>query len=276
MEYLKFTFSVNPTEPGNEVLIAQLGEVGFESFVENENGFEAFIPKSQCIEQFIPKEDSFEGISFSYVQELIPSANWNEEWEKNFSPVYVEDKLCIRAPFHLAPYNGILDIVIMPKMSFGTGHHDTTWMMSKRIFDAELKEKSFLDMGCGTGVLAILAYKLGAIDIHAIDIDEWSITNTIENCEVNQCTEINIEKGDVGNLEKNKFDFIAANINRNVLMKDIPVYAAALKSKGRLLMSGFFETDFEKLIEQSNKSDLQLVSSDSRNGWGLLELEKKI
>jgi ribosomal protein L11 methyltransferase len=276
MEYLKFTFSVNPIEPGNEVLIAHLGEVGFESFVENENGFDAFIPKSQFLEEFIPKKDSFEGISFSFVQELIPTANWNEEWEKNFSPVFVEDKLCIRAPFHNVPTAGVLDIVIMPKMSFGTGHHDTTWMMSKRIFESEIKGKSFLDMGCGTGVLAILAQKLGAIGIHAIDIDEWSITNTIENCEVNYCTEIKIEKGDAGILESNKFDFIAANINRNVLLKDIPAYTTSLKSNGKLIMSGFFETDFDKLIEAANKAGLQLISTDSKNGWGLIELEKKV
>ena len=257
-------------------MIAHLGEVGFESFVENENGFEAFIPKAQFLDELIPTQDSFEGISFSFVQELIPSANWNEEWEKNFSPVFVEDKLCIRAPFHNPPYAGVLDIVIMPKMSFGTGHHDTTWMMSKRIFYSDINGKAFLDMGCGTGVLAILAHKLGAIDIHAIDIDEWSITNTIENCEVNHCPEIKIAKGDAGILESDKFDFIAANINRNVLLKDIPAYSSSLQSNGKLLMSGFFETDFDKLIEAANKAGLQLISTDSKNGWGLIELEKKV
>ena len=276
MEYLKFSFSVDPVIPGNEVLIAYLGDMGFESFTENEKGFEAFIQKNDFKNEMLPVINEFEGLYFSIVREDIPSQNWNTEWEKNFSPVEVEDKILIRAPFHPKSSTSALEIVIMPKMSFGTGHHDTTWLMCRNIFQLKLSGKSFLDMGCGTGVLAILGKKLGAERVLGIDIDDWSIENAKENCEVNEVSEIEILKGDSSLLVTEKFDVIAANINRNVLMNDIPVYSSVLNNSGTLLLSGFFETDFTKLISLAENKGLELVKSESRNSWGILILQKKI
>ena len=276
MEYLKFTFSVEPIVPGNEILIAYLGEKGFESFIENEKGFEAFISKPDFFEAMLPSPDEFQEIIFSFQNELIPHNNWNAEWEKNFTPVYVEDKVCIRAPFHEVPEARVIDLIITPKMSFGTGHHDTTWLMCRKIFGMDLNGKSVLDMGCGTGVLAILAKKKGASRVLAIDIDKWSIENSAENCEVNAVKDIEVIKGDSRLLSSEKFDLIVANINRNVLTADIPVYASVLKSNGKILLSGFFETDFTKLISVAEMQKLDLVSTEVRNTWGLIELEKKI
>jgi ribosomal protein L11 methyltransferase len=274
MEYLKFIFSVEPVIPGNEILIAYLGDKGFESFTENENGFDAFIQKNDFKIEMLPNLNDFEGLNFSFEKEDIAAQNWNQEWEKNFSPVEVEDKILIRAPFHPKPSSSVLDIVIMPKMSFGTGHHDTTWLMCNNIFQLKLNGKCMLDMGCGTGVLAILGRKLGASRVLGIDIDDWSIENSRENCEVNGVSDIEILKGDSGILGVEKFDVIAANINRNVLMNDIPIYSSVLNNDGTLLLSGFFETDFPKLISLAENNGLTLNQSQTRNNWGILMLQK--
>ncbi|MBC7862686.1 MAG: 50S ribosomal protein L11 methyltransferase [Bacteroidia bacterium] len=274
MNYIKFSFIVEPVQPGSDVLIALLGENGFESFSEAENGFDAFVQESELDRNTLPQEKDVEGFSFTYTEEKQEQKNWNAEWEKSFSPVFVEDYCCIRAPFHEKPNGFRLDILITPKMSFGTGHHDTTRLMTKNLFETEVQSKTVLDMGCGTAVLAIVAKKLGAKKVVGIDIDDWSVENGKENCDVNGVGEIEILKGDASLLGTEKFDLILANINRNVLLKDIPVYASVLNPKGKLMLSGFFESDFDQLINRCAEFSLNLIKKETSNTWGILVFEK--
>jgi ribosomal protein L11 methyltransferase len=272
MNYTGIDFTVSPVQPGSDVLIALLADLGFASFVQHDTGFEAYIPEEQFHAEELKELGSFD-FSYSYTIKTIEQKNWNEEWEKNFHPVLVEDKCCIRASFH-APAHVQLDIIIDPKMSFGTGHHDTTWMMSRALFDLNLQNKRLLDMGCGTGVLAIIAHKLGAIAIEGIDIDDWSIGNSIENAALNGITDIKFYKGNAANLEGKQFDVILANINRNVLLNDMPAYHNSLSSGGILLLSGFFENDFDELNKKATATGFQFVRKHVRNNWAQLEYRK--
>jgi ribosomal protein L11 methyltransferase len=269
MNYLSYTFIVNPLQPGSEILIALLGELGFDTFENTDNGFKAFVKEELLDGNGLSELGEFD-FSYSYTYEKIEQKNWNEEWEKNFNPVYVDDKCCIRAPFHPKPENVQVDIVIMPKMSFGTGHHDTTWLMSEALFLLDIKGKTLLDMGCGTGVLAILAKKLGAGDILAIDIDEWSYENTIENCEMNGCPDITIKQGDRNLLAGKHFDIILANINRNILLADMETYVQSLNKGGVILFSGFFESDIPELEKKAVSLGLTRAEAKVRNNWALL------
>lgn len=274
MSYICFNFVVEPVQPGSDVLIALLGDNGFESFTDTENGFNAFVQEGNLNRIDIPTKNQIQGFTFSFTEEIQEQKNWNEEWEKNFSPVLIEDKCCIRASFH-NPTKGVeMDVIITPKMSFGTGHHDTTWLMVKNLFEAEVIDKDVLDMGCGTGVLAIIAKKLQAKNVVGIDIDDWSIENAKENCEINNTSEIKIIKGNVSLLGSNKFDVILANINRNVLLKDIETYSSVLNLNGQLLLSGFFESDFELIINRCKEFCLALTKKESKNGWGILHFKK--
>jgi ribosomal protein L11 methyltransferase len=273
LNYLEYNFSVSPTQPGSEILIAMIADMGFESFENTETGFLAYIPDNLDPENEL-RNLHFEDFTFSYTSQKIEQVNWNEEWEKNFSSVIVSDECCIRAPFHELGKKFKYDLVIMPKMSFGTGHHDTTWLMCKNMLDTEFKNKIVLDMGCGTGVLAILAKKLGASKITGIDIDDWSVENAIENCTVNDCTDIHIFKGDSSSLKtENEYDIILANINKNVLKKDLPVYAQSLKKGGLLFLSGFFKTDCEELIELASKHSLSFVKRENKNEWAVIKFK---
>jgi ribosomal protein L11 methyltransferase len=274
MDYIQYTFTVTPPEPGSDILIALLADLGFESFTQNDTGFDAYVQGAFDNEEGL-RELSFGDFSFSYIRTEIPKANWNEEWEKNFSPVYVDDLVCIRAHFHPAPEGIKHDIVITPKMSFGTGHHDTTWLMSKTMFSLNLKNKSVLDMGCGTGILAILARQLGATTVTGIDIDDWSIENSIENAGVNRINDINFKKGDASLLiEQESFDVILANINKNVLKQDMASYFRSLKKEGYLLLSGFFVTDVEELKELAVKTGFSFIEGYSKNEWAVIKLKK--
>lgn len=239
MNYIQYTFTVTPAEPGTDILIALLSELEFESFSNTDSGVDAYIQEEFDNEVEV-KNISIEGFDISYQRIEIPKTNWNEEWEKNFHPVFVDDLVCIRAHFHLVVPNIKHDIIITPKMSFGTGHHDTTWLMSKTMFELDLKNKSVLDMGCGTGVLAILAHQLGANPVLGIDIDEWSIENSIENAEHNHVSDIIFKKGEASLLPTiPTFDVVLANINKNVLKKDLAAYYQTLNNKGYVLLSGF-------------------------------------
>lgn len=274
MDYIQYAFTVSPPEPGSDILIALLADLGFESFTQNDTGFDAYIQDMFDNEEAI-KELSFDDFSFSYSRTEIPKTNWNEEWEKNFNPVYVDELVCIRAHFHPAPIQIKHDIVITPKMSFGTGHHDTTWLMSKTLFSLDLKNKAVLDMGCGTGILAILARQMGANPVSGIDIDDWSIENSIENAEVNGIPDIEFKKGDASLLPATaSFDVILANINKNVLKQDMTAYFNCLKKDGYLLLSGFFTTDVEELKEVAVKAGFTLIENYSRNEWAVIKLKK--
>lgn len=274
MNYHKYIFSVNPPEPGSDILIAAIADLGFESFETTDTGFVAYIPESENVHINL-KELAFDDFSFSFTTQKIEQVNWNEEWEKNFSPVIVSDTCCIRAPFHELEKKYQYDIVIMPKMSFGTGHHDTTWLVCKNMLDFDFKNKSVFDMGCGTGVLAILAHKLGAINIIGNDIDEWSVENAAENCRNNNCSDIKITLGD-GDLlvGKNKYDYLLANINKNVLKSYLPSFTPVIKPGGYLFLSGFFKTDCEELINLASANLFKLHKQEVKNEWATLIFQK--
>ncbi|NCT08641.1 MAG: 50S ribosomal protein L11 methyltransferase [Flavobacteriia bacterium] len=266
--YIEYNFRISPREPASEILIAELGEVGFESFVENEIGLLAYIQKADWFENilddiFILNSDEFE---IEYEHNEIPQTNWNEEWEKNFEPIQVDDLVSIRAPFHENPHLKY-EIIIEPKMSFGTGHHETTHMMIQHLLELDLENKKVLDMGCGTGILAIFAEIKGAKPIDAIDIDEWCYTNSIENVERNHCHQISVYQGDASLLTTQKYDVILANINRNILLADMDAYAKCLEKNGILLLSGFYEEDLTLIDVEAKKHQLKLQKMIKRNLW---------
>ena len=273
--YIEYNFTVTPKEPATEILIAELGAVGFESFVENENGVTAYIQKedwnSTILDTiFILNSDEF---SIEYNKNEVEQTNWNAEWEKNFSPIEVDDLVSIRAPFHENP-NLKYDIVIEPKMSFGTGHHETTHMMVQHLLHLDLVNKKTLDMGCGTGILAIFAEMKGAKPIDAIDIDNWCYENSIENVSRNNCHNISVFEGDASLLSDKKYDVIIANINRNILLMDLKVYTNCLNEKGILLLSGFYEDDIPIIDAEVSKYNLKLETFIQRNNWVALKYNK--
>ncbi|MDT0555915.1 50S ribosomal protein L11 methyltransferase [Patiriisocius hiemis] len=267
--YIEYTFIINPLHPGTEILIAELGSVGFESFVENEKGIAAYIQKTDWTETvlediYILKSNEFE-ISFS--KKEIEQVNWNQEWEKNFTPIEVDGSCVVRAPFHKT-FNVDFEIVIEPKMSFGTGHHETTFMMLQYILENKYSKKSVLDMGCGTAVLAILAKMKGATQVDAIDIDDWCVENSIENCNRNGCEDVNVILGDKGALpNKPKYHTIIANINRNILLNDMNQYVKSLKEKGEVYLSGFYLEDLSIIKNHCNTLGLTFVSNKESNNW---------
>lgn len=266
--YLEYKFKVNPVQPGTDILIAELGEVGFESFEEIETGVLAYIQKKECSgilldELEILQNELFE-ITYDFLE--IEQVNWNEEWEKNFQPINVENICTVRAPFHEAP-NTLYDIIIEPKMSFGTGHHETTHMMIQHLLKTDLEAKKVLDMGSGTGVLAILAEMRGASHVDAIDIDHWCYLNSLENVERNSCKNIDVFEGNVSLLEGRKYDVIIANINRNILLQDIPVYSECLNSGGSLFLSGFYEDDSKQIAAACKANKLKFIEKIEKNFW---------
>ncbi len=274
--YLGFYFRVSPLQPATEILIAELGYAGFESFVETEDGVNAFIQKEEWREDLLDEIHILSSNEFKieYTSEEIEQVNWNLEWEKNFDPIIVDDICSVRAPFHEKP-DTAYDIVIEPKMSFGTGHHETTHMMIQHILKTDLKDKKVLDMGCGTGVLAILAEMRGAKPIDAIDIDNWCYLNTIENIERNNCNHIEAFEGDVALLKGRSYDVVIANINRNILLNDLQQYAASLNTNGQLFLSGFYEEDLEMITKECLEYNLHRVEYISRNNWIAVSYELK-
>ncbi|MDO6813065.1 50S ribosomal protein L11 methyltransferase [Tenacibaculum soleae] len=273
--YIEYVFEVSPKEPATEILIAELGEIGFESFVESEYGVTAYIQKNDWKENiledvFILKSEAF-SIDFKYNE--IAQTNWNAEWEKNFNPIQVDDLVSIRAPFHTNP-NLKYDIVIEPKMSFGTGHHETTHMMVQHLLNLDLADKKVLDMGCGTGILAIFAEMKGAQPIDAIDIDAWCYENSIENVERNNCKSISVYEGDAALLDNKKYDVIIANINRNILLNDMKKFTKCLNEEGVLLLSGFYKEDIPVIDLEVSKYGLTLNKTIKRNNWVALQYQK--
>ena len=270
--YIGYNFTVSPLQPATEILIAELGYAGFESFVETEEGVTAYIQKNDwhdaILEQIqILGSSEFE-INYSFNE--IEQINWNQEWEKNFNPIIVEDVCSVRAPFHEKP-DTKYDIVIEPKMSFGTGHHETTHMMIQHILKNDFEGKSVLDMGCGTGVLAILTEMKGAKPIDAIDYDNWCYLNSLENVERNNCKYITALEGDANLLEGKKYDIIIANINRNILLNDLVTYTMSLNPNGMLFLSGFYIDDISVIEAECNKFQLNLVETIEKNQWVALK-----
>ena len=276
MNYVELVVNVEPKEQGSDVLIAELSEIGFESFVYSDNGFSAFLKEEQYSEKIV--ETMFLGYSaifeIKYFPKIIEQQNWNKEWESNFQPIEVDGKCYIRAPFHEAKKGFIYDVIIEPKMSFGTGHHYTTQLMIQKLMKLNVKNKSLLDMGCGTGVLAILASMMGANPITAIDTDEWSFENSIENIQKNNINNIHVHKGNAQILVGKLFHTILANINKNVLLNDLAVYIQSLEKEGSLILSGFFETDVPELTQKSIGLDLKLEEKMVSDQWTMLHFIK--
>ena len=274
--YIEYNFTISPKEPATEILIAELGNVGFESFVETENGVTAYIQKNEWSSTilepiFILNSDEF---TIEYNQKEVEQTNWNAEWEKNFTPIQVDNLVSIRAPFHENP-NLKYDIVIEPKMSFGTGHHETTHMMVQHLLNLDLENKKVLDMGCGTGILAIFAEMKNANPIDAIDIDNWCYENSLENVERNNCNNISVFEGDSSLLSDRKYDVIIANINRNILLSDMKIYTNCLNKNGTLLLSGFYKEDIPIIDKEVSKYNLKLDSQIERNNWVALKYNKE-
>ncbi|WP_339837985.1 50S ribosomal protein L11 methyltransferase [uncultured Maribacter sp.] len=266
--YIEYRFTVKPKEPASDILIAELGEAGFESFVEEDDAVLAYIQKNDWSKNILTdiqilSNTNFE-IEFDYKE--IEQENWNATWEQNFQPIIVDDVCMIRAPFH-NPIAVEYDIVIEPKMSFGTGHHETTHMMLQHILKLDVKNKTVLDMGSGTGVLAILTAMRGATNIDAIDIDNWCYLNAKENVERNKMDFISVYEGDVALLKNKKYDLIIANINRNILLADIPAYVQSLNKDGVLLLSGFYTEDLEMITQKCVELELKFEKNLERNNW---------
>lgn len=278
-DYYEYSFHLKPYEPWNEIVTAYLAEIGFESFVDEDPILKAYIPTENLIPDDIDSiigilatEDELEECKYGFTE--IKQQNWNAVWESQFEPVFVNDELLIKAPFHTEiDFNGLI-VEIEPKMSFGTGHHQTTFLMCQEMMAMNLKDLSILDMGAGTGVLSILAEKLGASYIEAVEIESWSAENCAENAVRNNCNAIASLFGDFDVVTNREFDVILANINKNVLKSQIAFYASKLKVKGELLLSGFFTTDNDELIKLAEKEGLSFLKSENKENWSMLKFNK--
>ena len=273
--YIEYIFNVEPKEPGTEILIAELGFAGFESFVEDDNVVTAYVQKEEWNAEILENVSilTSEEFAISFSKKEIEQTNWNSEWEKNFEAIQVDDLVSIRAPFHDNP-NLEYDIVIEPKMSFGTGHHETTHMMIQHLVTLDLENKSTLDMGCGTGILAIFAEMKGAKPLDGIDIDNWCYLNSIENAERNNCKHISFYEGDASLLTDQKYDVIIANINRNILLNNMVTYTKCLNENGILLLSGFYKEDIAVIDKEVSSYGLTLQNTLERNNWVSLKYLK--
>ncbi|HET6992717.1 MAG TPA: 50S ribosomal protein L11 methyltransferase [Bacteroidia bacterium] len=276
MDYIELDVKVFPRQPGSDLLISELAEKGFESFAETEDGFLAYIPAAQFSEALLSPVNEFAPDlgKADFSRKIIPSQNWNAEWEKSYEPILIDDKLCIRAPFHEPDPDAEIDLVIQPQQSFGTGHHPTTRLMAEKLLTMTLAERYVLDMGCGTGVLAILASELGASGVLGIDIESNAVDNARENVQRNKVVNVTIEEGKDDRIQDRKFDLILANINKNVLMNAMKVYSDAMKNNAELLLSGFFLTDVEELKLVAEKNGLKYKSTETDGEWALIHFTK--
>jgi ribosomal protein L11 methyltransferase len=275
LDTLELSIELEPKEPWSGILIAELSELGFDSFVETSNGVLAYATPAVDVKELIAKTSVHENdeVKINLETTIIPQQNWNAEWEEQFHPVFVEDRMTIIAPFHKNVEVKGMKVVIQPQMSFGTGHHQTTWLMSKLLFEIDMSDK-VLDMGSGTGVLAIVAEKLGANDILAVDIEEWAVENARENIERNDCSNIAVRLGDIDIVEESGFGLILANINKNVLKEHLRYYAEKLSSNGTLMLSGFFHSDVEELEKHASQYGLFVQRVETKEEWAVMQLTK--
>ena len=275
MDYIELSIPVTDAEQA-DIMTAFLSDWPFESFQYEGGALKAYIPQERMADckgeiDALLAEQGIAGARMVSIE----TQNWNALWESNFQPVDVDGRIMIRAPFHEAPAQGVLDIVIMPKMSFGTGHHATTWLMSAAVADGDFAGQEGLDMGSGTGVLAIAAVKYGAAHVDAVDIDEWAYENCVENIRTNGVeTVVCPILGDVSAIGPRLYDCILANINRNILLADMERYAAALRPGGQLLVSGILELDAEVLTRHAQQAGLTPTATNRREGWAQITFQK--
>ncbi len=277
MDTLELKIDVQPKEPWSGILIAELSELGFDGFMETRTGIMAYGPATIDVDQVISESSmgSPKGFKFQLEKNIIPYQNWNATWEAEFEPVFVDDLATIIAPFHDETVVKGLKVVIEPQMSFGTGHHQTTWLMTKALMDMDSLPARILDMGAGTGVLAIVAEKLGAGDIVAVDIEEEAVKNIDHNVELNHCSKIKSVAGDIDVLDQEQpFGLILANINKNVLKNHMKRYAELTLQNGQLWLSGFFESDVDELLESASKVGFERIAVEGKEGWALIRLKK--
>lgn len=270
--YLGYHFKVQPKDPGAEILVAELAEKPFESFVDTEDGVIAYIRSQDWAENVLEGIQILASSEFeiSHTVEEIEQVNWNQEWEKHFEPIDVDGKCHVRAPFHQAR-GAEFEIVIEPKMSFGTGHHETTHMVIQHLLETDVTGLKTLDMGCGTAILAILADMKGAAPIDAIDIDNWCYLNSIENAERNGCRQISVFEGDATLLTGKRYDLVIANINRNILLADMAAYRDTMQPGGILMLSGFYTEDIPAIDACCSTLGYRLVKTHQKNNWVALK-----
>ena len=276
MEYTEFDIRLNEVNPYSDILVARLNEIQFESYSEVEGGIRAYV-QTKLLDADAAKEILFEISKLtkvSFTINKVEQKNWNAEWESNYSPVMINDNCVIRAHFHNNFPALKYEIIITPKMSFGTGHHQTTLLMVNEMFNLNLKEKFILDMGSGTGILAILASKLGARHLIAIDSDEWAFKNAKENSQLNNISNINFIHGDINDIGDTKFDVVFANISRNVILNDIEIYVDQMKDDGQILLSGFLKEDIPLILEKTGQLGLELVVVKNKDKWQMLHLRR--
>ncbi len=277
MDYLQVNITIAPLEQ-RELLYPVLAELGFDSFQETETGLEAFIPKEGDQDTLVESIKKHDWLAHAEQLEInvseVPHTNWNAVWESNFEPISVGEALHIRAPFHEPESKYERELIIAPQMSFGTGHHETTWMMCSALLDMKCQGKRVLDMGSGTGILAILTEMLGAQRVLGIEIEAMAVQNAQENAALNHCKACHFVHGDASAIPSEEFDIIVANINRNILLQDLSKYAAVLAKGGALLLSGFYVYDNPKLLAAAADLGLELHKTLDRNDWSLLYLIK--
>lgn len=270
MEYIKVSMLITPSnQVASELLIAQMGEMGFDSFEEKEQGFDAYIPSkdfstSQLEQLTCPIAD----VEWSYSSEIIADQNWNKVWEENFfQPIKIGDECIIRSSFHQVEHQCCYEIIIDPRMAFGTGHHETTSLMVQHILENDVKGLDVLDMGCGTAILGMLCAMKGARSVEGIDIDEWAYNNALDNLELNQIDTMQVHLGGAELLGSQRYDLILANINRNILLEDMASYAKVLKAKGRIFFSGFYTEDLSAIDAEASQYGLKMISQKTDNNW---------
>ncbi|MBN2667655.1 MAG: 50S ribosomal protein L11 methyltransferase [Bacteroidales bacterium] len=273
----QIVFDRGISEEEADIIVALLSQTEFESFENDENAVKAYIQKEKIDNTNI--EEIVFSLKMLYEFKLevkeIETVNWNEVWEKDYEPVFVNEQCVIKAPFHSISPSLPYEITIEPKMAFGTGHHETTAQMSDLLFDIPLKRKTVCDAGTGSGILSILAIMLGANSVFAYDIDEWSVRNTKENLKINKITKVEVKQGDVSVLQNMYFDVILANINRNILLKDVVQFVKSLNKKGTLIVSGFYTQDMSIIQQTFTQHGLHLVRFKTKNNWVVAEFNLK-
>ena len=276
MNYIEVDICLEDINSYHDILIAQLNEIGFESYLQDKNGVKAYVPKIMFnnlrLRNLISKMK--EDIQISYNTSEIKQKNWNKIWEENFEPVFINKECVIRAHFHdsFPDYNH--DIIITPKMSFGTGHHETTELMINSMFNLDFNNKNVLDVGTGTGILSILSSRLGAKSIIAIDIDDFAYDNAKENALLNKVVNIKFLKGTIYNINKMIFDILLVNINRNVILNDLLEYSNLMNKGSEILLSGFLDKDRSIILDNIKELDFKEVNSKKNNQWQILHLSK--
>jgi ribosomal protein L11 methyltransferase len=276
MNYIELKLTINPEF--SDIFMAELGEIGYETFTEDGDGLNAYITEDifseNAVDEIMERYLGMTPISYSY--KTLEKKNWNEEWEKNYEPILAANgQVRVRASFHEADPNIPYDLLINPKMSFGTGHHETTSMVLSLQIDVNHEGKKVLDVGCGTGILAIFASKLGASYVAGFDIEEWAAENSRENCQLNNCDNIVIRQGTIEDEPAEQYDIILANINRNILMRDIPKYVEFMKpAPAQLVVSGFYQHDIEDIENVAKEVGLKKIQTENKNNWAAVVFER--